>query len=461
MKKNYDELAAKIVENVGGKENIKECYHCMSRLRLVVKDLDLVKIDPIKELGFIDAVVNGTQVQVIAGQEVYDIYDAVSKIVGKDIASGEMNEEILNKKKGLKDYIWAFFGGISNSVQPCIPVLIGAGILQGLYLIAAEIGLLSPESQTYQLLVIVCNSAFYFLPIFVGFNCAKQYGGNQLLGAFLGAILVHPNFTAMVNSGNAISFLAIPVRAVNYSSSVLPAFISVWAMCHVEKFVASHSPKSIKVVLEPFATVAIMVPLTLWICAPIGDYLGIGFGIVVSFIYKTFGPFAPAILAAVIPFLVFTGTHSIIGTLAIQTLSSAGKECIMMPGALIHNFNHGALSLAIGCKSKNKDLKGTAFSSAFTALVGGVSEPSLFGFFAKYKSAMIALIAGQFVSGLYCGITGTGIYAFPAGGPAFTQLAAFLGGPIANFVNAVIATVAGMVVTFVIAYILFKDEKTN
>lgn len=128
---------------------------------------------------------------------------------------------------------------------------------------------------------------------------------------------------------------------------------------------------------------------------------------------------------------------------------------------LIHNFNHGALSLAIGCKSKNKDLKGTAFSSAFTALVGGVSEPSLFGFFAKYKSAMIALIAGQFVSGLYCGITGTGIYAFPAGGPAFTQLAAFLGGPIANFVNAVIATVAGMVVTFVIAYILFKDEKTN
>lgn len=464
MSKDYNKLAKTIVENVGGKENIIECYHCMSRLRLKIKDLNNVNIEAIKELGFIDAVINGEQVQVIAGNEVYDIYDAVSAIVGENIELGEVNieEKPQNNKKTLKDYIWAFFGGISNSVQPCIPVLIGVGILQGLYLIAAEIGILSTQSNTYQLLVAVCNSAFYFLPILVGFNCAKQYGGNQLLGAFLGAILVHPDFMAMVSSGNPITFLSIPVRAVNYSSSVLPAFISVWAMCHVEKFIANKSPKSIKVVLEPFVTVIVMVPLTLWLFAPIGDYLGIGFGIVVNFVYNTFGPLAPAILAAVIPFLVLTGTHSIIGTLAIQTLSSVGKESIMMPGALIHNFNHGALSLAIGCKTKNKDLKGTAFSSSFTAIVGGVSEPSLFGFFAKYKSAMIALIAGQAVSGLYCGITGAGIYAFPAGGPAFTQLAAFLGGPISNFVNAVIATVAGMITTFVVAYILFKDtEKAN
>lgn len=341
MSKNYNQLAKTIVENVGGQDNISECYHCMSRLRLRIKNLDVVDIETIKELGFIDAVINGNQVQVIAGNEVYDIYDAVSAIVGEDISTGELKiEETKHTQKTLKDYIWAFFGGISNSVQPCIPVLIGAGVLQGLYLIAAEIGVLSPESNTYQLLVAICNSAFYFLPIMVGFNCAKQYGGNQLLGAFLGAILVHPDFMAMVNSGNAITFLGLPVRAVNYSSSVLPAFISVWAMCHVEKFIARISPKSIKVVLEPFVTVVVMVPLTLWICAPIGDYLGIGFGIVVTFVYNTFGPFAPAILAAVIPFLVLTGTHSIIGTLAIQTLSSAGKESIMMPGALIHNFNH-------------------------------------------------------------------------------------------------------------------------
>ncbi len=461
MSKDYNELAKKIVENIGGKENITECYHCMSRLRLKVKNLSQVNIDNIKKLGFIDAVVNGNQVQVIAGNEVYDIYDVVSAIVGENLHSEELStEETVKKdKKSIKDYIWAFFTGISSSVQPCIPVLIGAGVLQGLYLIAAEIGILSVESNTYQLLVAVCNSAFYFLPIMVGFNCAKQYGGNQLLGAFLGAVLIHPDFLALVASGDSINFLGIPVRAVNYSSSVLPAFISVWAMCYVEKFIAAKSPKSIKVVLEPFATVVIMIPLTLWLFAPIGDYLGIGFSMIVTFIYNTFGPFAPAILAAAIPFLVFTGTHSIIETLAVQTLSSVGKESIMMPGALIHNFNHGALSLAIGFKSKDKNLKSTAFSSSFTAIVAGVSEPSLFGFFAKYKSAMIALIIGQAVSGLVCGITGAGIYAFPAEGPAFTQLLAFLGGPISNFVYAVIATAAGMIATFVVAFILFKDNE--
>lgn len=458
--RNYQELAEKAIALSGGKENIKQVYHCMSRLRISVKDTSKVNMDEIKKLGFTNAILNGDQVQIIAGNEVYDIYDSVVAIVGKDLCVEEgVEEEKPKQKLTIKSAFFAFFGGISNSVTPCIPVLIGAGVLQGLYLIFAQVGLLNPESSTYQVLAAVCNAPFYFFPIFVGFNCAKNYGGNQMLGGFLGAILVHPSFMAMVESGNPITFLGIPVRAVNYSSSVLPAFVAVWFMCKVEKFVAAHSPKSIRVVMEPFITTLIMVPLTLWILAPIGDYMGIGLGMFISWIYRVAGIFAPAILAAFIPFLVLTGTHSIIGTLSVATLVQEGKESIMMPGALIHNFNHAALSLAIGAKSKNKDLKSTAFSAAFTALVGGISEPSLFGFFAKYKSAMFALLCGQFVSGLWCGITGTGIYAFPAGGPAFLQLTAFLGGPISNFVNAIIATIAGMVVTFILAFIFFKDDE--
>jgi PTS system beta-glucosides-specific IIC component len=458
--KNFNELAKALVENVGGVSNISECYHCMSRLRVKIKDTSKANLAELKKLGFTDVVLNGNQVQVIAGNDVYDIYDAVIGVAGKDIGLGELDQaaEAKHEKLTVKSAIWAFFGGISNSVQPCIPVLIGAGVLQGLYLIFAQIGILSTESSTYTILTAVCNAPFYFFPIFVGFNCAKQYGGNQLLGAFLGAMLVHPTFVNLVTAGNPITFLGIPVRAVNYTSSVLPAFVSVWAMCYVEKFVAKHSPKSVRVVLEPFITVLVMVPLTLWILAPIGDYLGIGLGVLITWIYNVAGPFAPAILAAFIPFLVLTGTHSIIGTLAVATLVAKGKESIMMPGALIHNFNHGALSLAIGLKTKNRDLKSTALSSSFTALVGGISEPSLFGLFAKYKSAMVALLAGQFVSGLYCGFTGTGIYAFPAGGPAFLQLAAFLGGPTSNFVNAVIATLLGMAVTFAVAFISFNDK---
>lgn len=457
--KDYQKAAETIVEKCGGISNITQCYHCMSRLRVNVRDTGVVEIDEIKKLGFTDAILNGSQVQVIAGNEIYDLYDAMTAILGPDLCQTDEQETVPKKMHlSLKDAFFAFFGGISNSVTPCIPVLIGAGVLQGLYLIFAQVGLLSTESTTYQILAAVCNAPFYFFPIFVGFNCAKQYGGNQLLGAFIGAMLVHPNMIALMTGGDPITFLGIPVRAVNYSSSVLPAFVSVWAMCHVEKFVAKHSPKSVRVVLEPFVTTLIMVPLTLWILAPIGDYLGIALGIAIQWINAVTGPFAPAIIAALIPFLVLTGTHSIIGALAVTTLTATGKESIMMPGALIHNFNHGALSLAIALKSKNDTIKSTGFSSAFTAIVGGISEPSLFGFFAKYKSAMAALLAGQFATGLYCGFTGTGIYAFPAGGPAFLQLTAFLGGPISNFVNGVIATIVGMAVTFILGYILYKDD---
>lgn len=457
-KKNYKDIAKTIIDNVGGKDNVIECYHCMSRLRLRLKDVHKVQLDVIKNTGFTDAVLNGNQVQVIAGNEVYDLYDAVIELTGTEVGLGEVDEPV-KEKLTLKNAFFAFFGGIANSVAPCIPVLIGAGVLQGVYLLLAEIGILSPESSTYQILAAACNAPFYFFPIFVGFNCAKQFGGNQLLGAFLGAVLVHPSFLGMVDSGNPITLLGLPVRAINYTSTVLPAFVSVYVMSQVEKWVAKHSPKSIRVVLEPFATTLIMLPLTLWVLAPLGDYVGIGINAIVTFIHDVTGPLAPAIIAALIPFLVLTGTHSIIGTLAVPMLIQTGIETVMMPGALIHNFNHGALSLAIALKTKKSELKSTGFSSSFTALVGGISEPSLFGFFAKYKSAMIALIAGQFVSGLWCGITGTGIHAFPAGGPAFTQIMAFLGGSTGNFVNAVIATAAGMIVTFVIAYILYKDEK--
>ena len=466
--KNYKQIAESVVVNAGGIENIIEVYHCMSRLRVRVKDTKKVDLNEVKKLGFTNAVLNGNQLQIIAGNDIYDLYDAVTALTGSSVGLGEMSEEeaTAHEKKTpwetIKSGFFGFFNGIAASVQPMIPVLIGVGVLMGLYLIFGEIGVLSKESDTYKILVAVCNAPFYFFPIFVGFNCAKQYGGNTMLGAFLGACLVHPDFLAMVASGEPINFLGIPVRSVTYTSTVLPTFVSVYFMCKVQKWAAKISPKNVRLVLEPFLTVLIMVPLTLWVLAPLGDYVSIIINAIVTFIHDVTGPFAPAIIASFVPFLVLTGTHSIIGTLAVPVLVATGKESIMMPGALLHNFNHAALALAIGLKSKDEDIKSQGYSSSFAAMVGGISEPSLFGFFAKYKSAMLALLIGQFVSGLYCGITGTGIHAFPAGGPAFMSLAAFLGGDSnMNFVNATIAAIIGMVVTFVVAYITYKDEKNS
>ncbi|MGN1343598.1 MAG: PTS transporter subunit EIIC [Traorella sp.] len=285
--------------------------------------------------------------------------------------------------------------------------------------------------------------------------------GNPLLGAFIGAILLHPNFVAMVNEGSAINFLGVPVRAVSYGSSVLPAFIAVYVMCHVEKFVAKHSPDIARVVLEPFITTVVMIPLTLCVFAPVGDYLGILLKVVLEWIYGTAGPLAPAIVGALIPFLVVTGTHLVLGPLAMMTLVSTGMEFVLMPVAILHNFVHGALDLGVAFKSKEKDTKSSAFSCAFTSLIAGISEPSLYGIALKNKAALIALIAGQFAGGLYFGITHTGIYTMPGAGLTFLSLAIYIGPSVANFINGCIATVVGMAVAFVVAFVLYKDEKVE
>ena len=461
--KNYNEAARVIIENAGGKGNLRGCDHCMSRLRLDLKDVDKVNIGPIKDLDFSGAMINGSQLQVIAGSEIYKLYDAVVKIVGSELAGGEVEEDGTPIKKKLtpKGVVFGFFEGIARSMQACIPLLIGAGMLKGFVLIFWQMGILTDTSPTYVVLMTACNSAFYFLPIYVGFSAAKVYGGNQILGAFLGAILLHPSFVSMVGSGEAISLYGIPVRAVNYSSTVLAAYVTVWAMCQVQKFIAKRSPDNIRLVLEPFGTVVIMVPLTYWICAPIGDYMGIGLKVALEWIYTVAGPLAPAIIGALIPFLVITGTHLVLGSLAMVMLATTGVEYILMPVALLHNFVHGATSFAIGLKAKDKTVKSTGISCVFTSLIAGISEPSLYGLCLKHKAAMIGVMSGQFAGGLFFGITHTGILTMPGGGLTFVSLAVYLGADISNFINACIATVIGMAVGFVVTFVLYKDKKAS
>jgi len=465
--KNYDELAKTIVENVGGKSNISDCFHCMSRLRVTLKDVSLVDLDAIKKLGFIDAVINGPQLQVIAGSDVDEISDAMTKILGSATSRGEVEEsepKTASKPKiTVKSVFFSFFGGLSGAVQSCIPAMIGCGVIKGLTLLFGAIGLLNTQSTTYSLLNTVGNSIFYFFPIFVGFNTGKKYGGSPILGGVIGALLVHPDFIKLLadaaDAGTKVTLFGLPVANTTYSSTILPAYLSVLVMCYVEKFVVKHSPKMVRVIFEPFFTLLIMVPVTLVIVAPIGTYASMLLSGLLRLIYNTAGVFAPAIIACIIPFLVATGTHLAAGAIAANTLITNGVEYVFFPGAIMHNFNHAALSMGVGFKTKNKDLKTSAFSAAFTAFVGGISEPSLYGIFLKYKSCMPALMIGQFAGCLYVGIMHVGFYHFLGGGPAFLSVMEFMSDDPRNLINIIIADAIGMVVTFVLAMFFYSDEK--
>lgn len=461
-KKNYDELAVRIVEYAGGESNISDCYHCQSRLRLKLKDVSLAKVDEAKKLGFIDALMNGPQLQVIAGDEVYDIYDAVIRLLGDKFDGGQVAneaEDAPKQKLTVKGALFGFFGGIAGAVQSCIPAMIACGVLKGILLLMEQAGWVDPASTTYILLNGVGDTIFYFFPVFVGYNVASKQGGNPMLGGLIGAMLIYPSFIDMVNSGEAITLFGLPVSSTSYATTVLPAFLSVYVMCYVEKFIVAHCPKMLRVIVEPFGTLLIMVPLTFCLIAPIGTYVSVLLKFVIEFLYAYAGPFAPAIIGMFIPFLVATGTHLAGGAIGSMIIVENGIDYVFFPAAFMHNFAHAALSFGVALKTKSKKLKSIGFAAAFTAFVGGISEPSLYGIFLRYKSSMPAMMIGMFVGCFYIGLTGSGVTTFMSGGPAFLSVMGFVGGSANNLLNAIIGFAICMIVTCVLSYIFYSDKK--
>ena len=274
---NFDALADQILERVGGSTNIAYLAHCMTRLRMTLKDRELVDMDSIKALdGVKGAQWTGEQFQVIIGQKVPDLYAIVRKKGNLENAEGQNTEA--GRKPGekltLKSVGGSILDGLSGSLAPLIPLLIAGGMLKLVVVLASQAGLMDAASNTGAILTFWGDAAFYFMPVFVGGFAAKKFGANVGLGMMLGAALIYPDFVSLVAEGGTISLFSIPVYMASYTSTLLPAVLCVWVMSYVEKFFAKHSPTALRAMLEPFCTMLVMVPLSLCVLAPAASVVG-------------------------------------------------------------------------------------------------------------------------------------------------------------------------------------------
>lgn len=461
MKKNYDDLAKKIIENVGGSENITNAMHCYTRLRLNFKDVGLVNEEEIKKLGFICVQYVGEQLQIIIGNEVNEVYDAFIKMSGlqkKEIIEENLDIEKPKKKLTVKSVFSAIVDGIVGCMVPILPILIASGVIKAIVLIVQQLGIVGTDSSTCVVLNFVADSAFYFMPVIIGVFAAKKFGANTALGAMLGAALIHPTFVSMVSEGTAMSVFGLPVYPASYSSTVVPVILSVWVMSYIEKAISKYSPKSLGTLIEPVLTILIMIPLTFCILAPVGAMLSVGFANVLTWFYSHFGFIAVAAFAAVIPWIVMCGMH--VGTvpISIATIAATGIDKLMMPCFFISNFAQGAACLAVGIKTKDADLKSFAFTSAFSNIVPGISEPGMYGITLRYKTPMWGAMIGSAIGGLYFGIMGVGTLSFLA--PNIFAFAGYVGtGQYANnLMNAAIGVVITLISAFIATIILYKPE---
>lgn len=462
-KKDYGLLASKIIESIGGKENIATCFHCMTRLRFEIKDMSKVDDKNVQNIeGVIGTKDSGGMYQIIIGNDVVKVYTEVCKLA--DIQKQDTVDEDLDtpkEKLTIKSIFNKGLAYLSGCMVSLIPVMMAAGLTNALLAILGPdvLGVLSETSDTYILLKMIYNVGFYFLPIFVGYNAAKQLKMDPNLGAYVGAILIAPALIEMVNNGGSFTIFGINVVLNNYSQTVLPVALSVLFLKPVYTFLKKWIPDVMATVFVPVLTMSIVTPVSLLLLAPLGSIIGNAIGTGIIAFGESTGFIGVGLVSGIFGFLVIAGMHQVIGLTLMMNFFEVGYSSGIGAAAMsCTNWAIFGIALAAFLKFRNKNQKNIAFGCFISGIVGGVTEPTLYGICLKYARCFMAMFAGAFAGGCYIGLTNVKVYIMGAGN--FLTFLSYGGGTTGNLINGTIALVIAFVVGCLVAYFFgFKKDE--
>ncbi|GIN62473.1 PTS fructose transporter subunit IIB [Robertmurraya siralis] len=460
-KEQFQKVAEDVLKAIGGKDNVSHVTHCMTRLRFNLKDESLPDEEEVKKIqGVIGVMKTGGQFQVIIGQTVDKVYQSLVEVGGFENNAKNNNVELAKKKITLKSIGSGILDGLAGSLTPLIPLLLAASMFK--FLIAllgpSMLGLISDQSDIYILLDFVGDAGFYFFPIAVAYTAAKKFGATPVLAIFLGGILLHPTLMSMATEGNEFSVFGIPTSVQSYSSTVLPSIMSVWVMSYVERFFNRHLPSILKTIFAPSLTIIVMLPISLTVLGPAGSFLGHYFSEGILGLSDVGGFLAIAIIGAIWQFLVLSGMHLVMISMLILVFTNSGQEALVSPGATAASFAVAGMAIGAALRIRNKEQRGLSFGYVVANLVGGVTEPAMYGVGIRYKRPLLGMIAGGFAGGFYAGLFGVTAYAMiPVAN--FLNILGYVGGSTANLVHAVISVLISIVVAAVVTYFFgFKKD---
>lgn len=455
-------IAADVLEAVGGKDNVSFVAHCMTRLRFNFKDMSKVDVDRIGKIkGVIGSQESGGQYQIIIGQNVPKVYEELCSLGGFKIQDAiDENLDAPKEKLTLKRIGSNILDYLSGSMVGIIPVIIGAALFKTVAVLCGPdmFNIITEDSDLYVLMNMLYNAGFYFLPMYLGWSAAKKIGASPVLGLFTAAVLIEPTFMSMAaEEGSAFTVYGIPAPLANYSQTVLPILLCVPVLYAVEKFFKKVIPDVMSTVFVPFLTMAVMVPVELCLLAPIGNELGNVIGNAMFAFGNVGGFVAVALLCAVWEFLVMTGMHGVIMTLAIMQILSTGQESFVMTASGIAGFAAWGMALGGFLRLKSKEEKGLALGYFISGVLGGVTEPVLFGLGLRYKRPFIGCVVGGLVGGAIAGLLHVTCYA--PGASNFLKVVNYIPGGTTNFVGCIVASVAAMLVSAAMVYFFGFSKK--
>ncbi|WP_336765374.1 beta-glucoside-specific PTS transporter subunit IIABC [Paenibacillus sp. USHLN196] len=405
---DHKKMGDDIVRLVGGEANINGLVHCATRLRFDLKDSKKAERETLeKHDGIITVVESGGQFQVVIGSNVAHVYAEIMK--NRDFGGDSSSStESTGEKTSLLSKVFEI---ISGSFSPLIPAMAGSGILKALLTVLTMLGWMSDTSDTYLILSAAGNAVFYFLPIFLGITLGMKLKANPYVAGVIGAALMEPSFTRLMDKGSDVSFLGIPVVMMNYSASVFPIFISISIYAVLDKLLKKIILKDLQLFLVPMIALMIMVPLSAMAFGPFGTTVGDWISSGVTWLIGVSGILSGVVLGGFMTFMVVFGLHWGFTPITIQNIGVGGDPIEAMAAAAV--FAQIGVAFGIFLKAKkNKTLRTLAGSTSLTGLLAGVTEPIVYGLILRYKRVIpIVVIAGA-IGGAINGHSGVKMTAY-------------------------------------------------
>ncbi|TXV65874.1 PTS beta-glucoside transporter subunit EIIBCA [Enterococcus faecalis] len=401
---DYQAIAKEILKDVGGKDNIVDVTHCYTRLRFVLKDTKQANKEALLQTeGVISVVESGGQYQVVLGNKVAHVYNALEPLLAQQLTTKTSTKEKNSLGNRILNTVAAIF-------TPVVPAIAASGMLKGILAIAVMVANnfyqvdLKPLN-TYIILSAASDALFYFMPVILGYSAAKVFKTNEYIAMVIGATLCYPTIVSLMTEESAVTLFGLHVTKANYVSTVIPIILAIFILAYVQRFLEKVIPEVLKIIMVPTLSLLLMIPATLLLFGLIGIYLGDG----VNWLYYYIMNLSPILLGGFIGgiwcVLVIFGAHRGLVPIGINDVARTGRQNLLaFAGAA--NFSQAGAAFGVFVRTKNKDLKAVAASATVTALFG-ITEPAIYGANLRLKKPMIYAVASGAAGGALMGWGGS------------------------------------------------------
>ena len=422
----YDALAWDILDNIGGKANVRSVTHCITRVRFYLKDQGKADDEVVSDLdGVIDVVRAGGQYQVVIGPAVEDVYDAVVKQLGTDKAAA--SEEDAAEEAERPDTAWGWvkygfsslIGVITGSMIPVIGLLAASGILKGILTLLKYYQLVDADSTTFTIIDAMGDAVFYFLPIFVGFTAARRLGSDPIIVSIVGGVLAYPSIVQIAAGEGSRSILGMPINAeffglpfhmASYTYSIFPMIVAAWLASVVEPWLKKVIPTVLRMIFVPLFEVVIVSLAIMLILGPVVMLISGGIASAIQWLYDLSPSISGLLIGGFYQCLVIFGLHWAVIPIVTQDISQTGHSYL---NAIISAtmVAQGGAVLAVFLKSKLPKIKELAGPAAISAFCG-ITEPAMYGVNLKYGRVFIMGSIGGAVGGFLTGLFNVNMWGF-------------------------------------------------